>query len=252
MNSNQTVSGTVTLAFFLTIFISILLLPAAANAQMFSIGDLSDQQQPNPPGIYTIAGFSWEPASFSFQGSGIPLSERVDFDDPVLRFRLETPGLEISLGLGGELTGMDDTSFTNVTARILNPFFIYRKEKLNVFLPVQLTTDLTRVRQADTPFEFQQSSFIIGSGIGSSVRLGERLDFTLRATPNYGFSFSQGNLFGGSLFRFDGKSYLVIRNVIGRRSLALGYHFDFRRYDVEEELNDYDYTSHSFTLGIAF
>ena len=249
MNSNPPVSRLLISVLFLTL--STFFLPVTATAQMFSIGDQSEGQQPNAPGIYTIAGFSWEPASFTFQGTGAQLSERVDFDDPLLRMRLETPGLEISLALGGKLTGMDETTFTNVNARILNQFYIYRKERLNVFLPVQLTTDLTRVRRANTQFEFQQSSFIVGSGIGSSVRLGERLDFTIRATPNYGFSFAQGNLFGGSLFRFDGKSYLVIRNVIGRRSLALGYHFDFRRFDVEEELNDYDFTSHSFTLGIA-
>ncbi|PWN05941.1 hypothetical protein [Rhodohalobacter mucosus] len=250
MNSNSPVSGLLISVLFLTL--SMFFLPGAANAQMFSIGDQSTEQRPNAPGIYTIAGFSWEPASFSFQGNGVPVSERVDFDDSILRLRLETPGLELSLGMGGELTGMDETTFTNVSARILNQFYIYRKENMNVFLPVQISTDLLRVRRANTRFEFQQSSFIIGSGIGSSFRVGDRIDFTLRATPNYGFSFSQGNLFGGSLFRFDGKSYLVIRNVIGRRSLALGYHFDFRRYDVEEELNDYDFTSHSFTLGIAF
>jgi hypothetical protein len=232
--------------------ITLFFLPGNASAQMFSIGDDPIQQREGAPGIYTILGIGWEPASFTYKGNESLLTDRVDFDDPVLRLRLDTPALELSLGLGGELTGMDETSFANVSARIQNPFFIYRNENVNIFFPVQLTTDLTRVRGSDTSFEFQQSSFVFGSGVGSSVRLGDRLDFTIRATPNYGFSFSQGNLFGGSLFRFDGKSYLVIRNVIGRRSIALGYHYDFRRYDVEEELNDYDFNSHSFTLGIAF
>ena len=240
------------LTLFFLLAISILLLPDMAKAQMFSIGDNPIQEREGAPGIYTIAGISWEPASFTYQGSESLPNETVDFDNAILRFHLDTPALALSVGLGGGLTGMDETSFTNVTARIQNPFYIYRIERMNIFLPVQITTDLTRVRGADTSFEFQQSSFIFGSGIGTAIRLSERLDFTLRATPNYGFSFSQGNLFGGSLFRFDGKSYLVIRNVIGRRSIALGYQYDFRRYDVEEELNDYDFNSHSFTIGIAF
>lgn len=218
---------------------------------MFSVGD-PEPQVSDALGIYTIAAISWEPASFTYTGSDLNLDDRVDFEDPVLRFRFETPGLELSIGLGGNLTGMNESNFTNITGRINNQILLYRQEKLNLVLPIQITTDLTRVRRDDTGFEFQQSSFVIGTGLGSTIRFGDRLDFILRATPNYGFSFSQGNLFGGSLFRFDGRSYLILRNVIGRRSLALGYQFDYRTYDVDGEQNDYDFTSHSITLGIAF
>ena len=119
-------------------------------------------------------------------------------------------------------------------------------------LPIQITTDLKRVQQNNTDTEFQQSSFIIGSGIRTVARISDRFDFSLKATPNYGFSFSQGNLFGGSLFRFDGASQLFINNVLGNRGLALGYHFDFRRYDIDGNQNDYDYTSHSISIGITF
>jgi hypothetical protein len=235
----------------LILLVSTLFFPAVSIAQMFSIGD-PEPQGTGTPGIYTIAAISWEPSSFTYTGNENVLNDRVDFEDPVLRFRLETPGLELTLGLGGNLTGMNNNNYTNITGRIYNQFLLYRQEKINLFLPIQLTTDLTRVRSEDTGYEFQQSSFVFGSGLGSTVRLGERLDFIIRATPNYGFSFSQGNLFGGSLFRFDGRSYLIIRNVIGRRSIALGYQYDYRAYDVDGEQNDYDFTGHSFTLGIAF
>lgn len=225
--------------------------PSSLKAQMFSVGD-PEPVQSEAPGIYSIIGVSWEPASFSYKGDDDVQLDRVDFDDPILRFRFESPGLELTLGLGGNITGMNNNSYTNISGRIYNHLTLYRKENFNLHLPIQITTDLKRVRRENTEFEFQQSSFTFGSGLGAALRLGQKIDLNLKATPNYGFSFSQGNLFGGSLLRFDGRTYLVLRNLIGRRSVALGYHYDFRSYDVDGEQNDYDFTSHSFTLGIAF
>lgn len=232
-------------------FLLFLVFPSAAFSQMFSV-DNSGPRADRPLGQYTMLGVSWEMAVFDYTGSEAPAEDRLDFDSSILRLRLDSPGLDLNLGFGGSLTGMDENSYVNILGRLYNDFSVVREPSFQLFIPLQLTTDLKRVQREDSEAEFRQSSLSLGSGLASMVRLGRRLDLTLRATPNYGFSFSQGALFGGNLFKFDGKTLFIFRNLFGNNGLAVGYHFDYRSYDIEEDLNDYNYTSHSVTVGFTF
>lgn len=229
----------------------LILHPVSLHAQMFSIDNTGPQRE-HRLGSLTMIGASWELADFSYAGVGASDFERVDFTGSILRLRLDSPGLDLSLGFGGALTGMDDNSYLNVGGRIYNNFALKRSPSFLVSVPVQLTSDLKQVQQNRSDSEFLQSSLTIGTGIATLFRIGNAISMNIKATPNYGFSFSQGSLFGGNLFRVDAKSLLFIHNVFGSNSLALGYHFDYRMYRIEGNLNDYDYTSHSITVGYAF
>ena len=234
--------------FFILMFVS---LPVDLQAQMFSIDDPEPERE-GRIGRFTIVGLSLEMGEFIYEGEGAQEFQRLDFDSSLLRFRLESPGLDLSLAFGGSLTGMDQTSAVNVNGRIYNQLPLKWTNNFRLSIPIQLTTDFLQVRKNSSDAEFLQSSLVFGSGLTSVFDLGDRIRFNLHATPNYGFSFSQGNLFGGSLFRFDAKSMLMIKNLIGQSALAIGYHFDMRQYRIEENLNDYDYIAHSVTLGITF
>lgn len=240
-----------TLSTVLLVFLIATTLSKPLSAQMFSIDDPEPEREERI-GFFTLVGLSYEPAEFTYQAEGAEELQRLDFDSSLFRFRLESPGLEISLGFGGSLTGMDEHSLVNINGRLFNALPVVRSRKLLLSIPIQLTTDFMQVRRNRSDAEFLQSSLVFGSGLSFIADPGSRLRFNLRATPNYGFSFSQGNLFGGNLFRFDGKAVLFIKNVIGSRAISLGYHFDFRQYRIEENLNDYDYISHSFTVGVGF
>ena len=240
--------------FYPVIISSILLLfsyPSIAQAQMFSV---DDDEQPaarmvEPTNILSI-GFS--PASFDFTGENISENNRLDFNDLLFRIQFNTQGLDLSTAFGGSLTGMDDQSYVNLSARIHNNFVLKRSQKFRVSLPIQLTTDLTQVSRDRSSTDFRQNSLTFGTGIASTLRPAERISIQVKATPNYGFSFSQGSIFGGSLFRFDGIANLLIHNVFGNRSLAIGYNFDFKNYDIDGDINDYEFTAHTFTIGIGF
>lgn len=226
-------------------------IPLQTNAQMFSIGD-PDAKQDRPLGTRTIFGAAWEAGEFIYKGEGATDLQRLDFNDSMLRLFLESPGLDISVAFGGAITGMNENSAVNLNARLYNNFYLKREQNFVFAIPVQLTTDLLQVRRNETSAEFQQSSLVFGAGAFSAMRLGSRLSLNLKATPNYGFSFSQGSLFGGGLFRFDGNTFLLIHNIFGDSALSIGYKFDYRSYRIQGNLNDYDFTSHSITLGIAF
>jgi len=240
--------------FYPFIISSIILLfsfPSVTQAQMFSVDDDDGPaaQMNEPTNILSI-GFS--PASFDFTGENISENDRLDFDDLLFKIQFNTQGLDLSTAFGGSLTGMDDQSYVNLSARIYNNFVLKRSQKFLVSLPIQLTTDLTQVSRDISSTDFRQSSLTFGSGVASTLRPAERISIQLKATPNYGFSFSQGSIFGGSLFRFDGVANLLIHNVFGNRSLAIGYNFDFKNYDIDGDINDYEFTAHTFTIGIGF
>jgi hypothetical protein len=234
-----------------SILFILVLFPLSAFAQMFSIDD-PEQRRDRPLGSLTILSAGWELGDYSYNGAGVNDVQRLDFTESIIRLRLDTPGLDISLGFGGAFTGMNDNSYFNVYGRLFNIFPIKREQGMIIGLPIQITTDLKQVRRNDNDTEFQQSSLIVGSGLYAAMRLNQRFSLITVATPNYGFSFSQGSLFGGSLFRTDAKANLLINNFFGQNALSIGYQFDYRVYRVDGDLYDYNYLSHLFTIGIGF
>lgn len=230
----------------------LLLVPKSSSAQMFSIGD-ADPRTERTLGSFTIIGIGWEIADFSFAGTTPDNNiELLDFNNNILRFSLDSPGLNLSFGIGGSVTGMENNSYLNLNGRLYSNIGLVRESGFILTIPFQLTTDLKSVRSDRTDRDFQQSSLTLGSGLRSLIKLSDRLQLNASATPNIGFSFSQGALFGGSLFRFDAKSALLINRVFGQNALSIGYDFDYRRYRIDEGLNDYDYISHLITIGIGF
>ncbi|MEX2585207.1 MAG: hypothetical protein WD315_02360 [Balneolaceae bacterium] len=194
----------------------------------------------------------WEIAEFVYTGDD-NVSDRSDFDDGIFRVRFENPGLDMYLGLAGGLTGMENQTYLNVGAILYNDFILSRMSDSSfLLLPLQINTDLTRSQRSNTGQQFQQSAFMFGAGLGFSTKISNSIHMLVKGVPNYGFSFSQGSLFGGSVFKLQGKSRLFIQNLFSERSLVLGYDYHFSKYDVDGEIFDYDFNGHSVTVGITF
>lgn len=218
---------------------------------MFSVGE-TEERQPTRLDSYSTIGIAWELGNFDFTGDDLSPEDQADFEDSILRVRFENPGLDISVGFGGDLTGMDDRSYANVNALLYNDFPLVRSPRFIFAIPLQISTDLKSVQIDRSNNSFQQSSFVIGTGASIRYRINQRVGTSLRATPNIGFSFSQGNLFGGRLFRGTTAARLYFNDVINTNSLVIGYDFDYRDYNIEGSQNDYRYLSHSITIGLAF
>lgn len=233
------------------ILLLIISVPTISLAQMFSVNDDEESADriTEPTNIISIGLTA---ATFNFTGENVNENDRLNFNDMLLTIQFKTQGLDLSTSFGGSLTGMKDQSYVNFSARIYNNFPLKKGQKFRLSLPIQLTTDLTQVSRDISSADFRQSSLVIGSGLASTVRPADRISLQLKATPNYGFSFSQGSVFGGSLFRFDGVANILIHNVFGDRSLAIGYNFDFKNYDIDGDINDYEYSAHTITIGIGF
>lgn len=236
----------------LAVFPILLLSPTAIQAQMFSVGDSNDRPA-STLSYYSTLGVTWEIADFEYTGDALSADDRADFQNSVIRLRFENPGINISAGFGGTLTGMDDRSYVNVNAQLYNDIALIRSPRFVLGLPIQISTDLLSVAaQQQTGNSFQQSSLVFGTGASIRYRINQRVQMGLRATPNIGFSFSQGALFGGRLFTTTSGARLYFSDILGSNTLVFGYDFDYRDYNIEGDQNDYQYLSHAFTLGIAF
>jgi len=220
---------------------------------MFSVGETEDRQ-PLRLQSYSTLGIGIEFADFNYTGNdftdGGP--DLASFEGSILRVRFENPGLDISAGFGGSLTGLEDNSYVNINALVYNDFPLVRNQTFIFAIPVQIGTDLKSVQIERSNNNFQQSSFTIGTGASLRYQINRRVGTSLRATPNIGFSFSQGNLFGGRLFRGTTAARFYFNEVFGSATLVFGYDFDYRDYDIEGSQNDYDYLSHTITIGLAF
>jgi len=234
-----------------TLFISLLLLfNSPVLGQMFSVD--SNEQRERPLFSTTVLSIGLEAADFSYSGSSPNSVTRLDFNDPIFRVRFETPGLEFNIGVGGAITGMDSRNYVNIGGQLSNNLILYRKENLFIVLPLQLTTDVKRVLDNQTDFEFQISSFSFGTGIGLYSRLSSTFSTSANLNPNYGFSYARGSFFGGQVFHVNGKWRLFINKILPANPIVLGYDFIYKRYMVEGDLYDYDFTGHTITLGFGF
>lgn len=246
MKLNQTIS-THTL-FLVTL---LLMIPfSSVSAQMFSVEEsLSLEEREFLRHSSLTVG--WEFADFQYTGEE-NVADRSDFNDGIFRVRLENPGLNMYLGLAGKLTGMENHTYLNVGAVLYNDFILAHRNRSFLLLPLQINTDLMRSQRSNTNQQFQQSAFVFGAGLGFRTRISNSIHLFVKGVPNYGFSFSQGSLFGGSVFKLQGEGRLFIQNILPNRSLVLGYDYHFSRYDVDGEVFDYDFSGHSVSLGITF
>ena len=237
---------------FALFFVITFLLPVQiAFGQMFSIGSVEERAQ-RPPGFFSMIGASVDFADFEFRGSGVPDSDRLDFNDNILNIQFENPGIDINIGLGGSATGMKDNSYVNLKAKVYNSFIISRAPNFRLGIPLQISTGFTRVNSDFTDYEFEQTSFSIGSGITSAYRINQRLELAAMFTPNVGFSAARGTFFGGTLYSIQGKLRLVIDRFFGNNGLAIGYDYDFRDYVLDDERFDHRFTGHGITIGFVF
>ncbi len=225
------------------------LLTKPVSAQMFSVGT-APQVAPFP-NSYLRIGLG--PTTFSYTGTelGDTGPKLLEFDNNSLFISGETPGATLSLLLGNKIVGLKEKSFFDLGFTLSNRFQLIRKRSLNAGIPIQLYSSITNVNNDRSEENFNQVNFAVGAGGFFNLRFGKKLSLTNELTPGYGFSNSSGGFFGGSLFYVTGKSRLNFINLIGNRSISIGYDFNYRSFDIDGELYDFDLKSHLLTLGIS-
>ena len=233
----------------LTIAVSLLFFAPQSFAQMFSVGET---RGPAPiSSSYLRIGVS--PLMFEFMGNQPPGSNatQLELESTAFFLGFESPGVELSLTLANGLTGVDEQSLFDLNFTLSNRFLLINKRALRAGIPIQLHSSLTNVNNNRAEENFNQSNFAVGGGAFLTFRFSEKILFSNEITPGYGFSNSSGGFFGGSLFYVKAKSRLNFLRILNGRSISIGYDYNFKSFDIDDDFYDFDLTSHTLTLAIS-
>ncbi|MCW9705743.1 hypothetical protein [Fodinibius salsisoli] len=227
------------------------------RAQMFS-ADSDRQAQFNAPKTELYLGF--EPATVTYQGEeGIDGAGQFSYDAPVIRAGFSSRALNLYLGAGGKVTGSDDVGYFDVGGNLNFGLPLYITEKFILLLPFRISSRLTNItndRTSAAPLgtrdQFRFGGITAGAGLKANARPKPNIRIQLGAIPSYGFTFASGGLFGGSLGTLALNGRLFFDRLFGDTGLSLGYKYDLRNYNVDEEKYDYRVNGHSIQVGITF
>lgn len=245
------------LSVVLTVFI--LLTAGQSNrlyAQMFSVGDSGPDYSRPMSGLFM--GLELMDVTYEGEPEGIVGTEAgaFEFDGPVLRLGYDTPGINLFLGTGGKITGIDDAAYFDVGGNVDFGIRLYRSEKVFLQLPIRIAsryTNITNSRQVfATVNRFEFGSLAFGAGARVVVHPREDIRIEAAAIPGYGFSFATGGLFGGSIGNTDGQTKIYFDRLFNDIGLSFGYTYNLRDYNVDDDVYDYKIRGHSMELGITF
>lgn len=236
-------------------FIAFLLLLGWTNtssAQMFSV----DDDQDRPTRITTnslMVGIA--PADFTFRGAATPGRVPLEFTGIMYRAVLESPTLVVYSAFNPDIgTGGNITAF-NIGASVQNRFMLRGGARSAFYIPFRITTDWRTARnktEGDDSSEFQQSSVLVGGGVGSMFRLGGKGVLDVSANGNYGYAVRSFGAEGGGTYLLEGKARYLINNLGRNIGLSFGYDFTMQEYFIDGEIFDYRFLAHSFFVGIRF
>lgn len=228
------------------------IIPHTASGQMFSV-DGPERDYSTPTAAVFIG---LEPVDFEFTGNtAISQAFLFEFSGPVLRFKFEAPNLSLSLGTGGAITGLDDAAYFDGALKANFGLTLISKKTFALELPIQLTSSLTSVTNDDIiggQLEFRQVNIAPGAGARIAAKPADRFRIQLQAIPSYGFSSATGGTFGGSVFIFEGQARLYFDRLFDDIGLSVGYDYNFKDFNIDDSLFDYELNSHGFLIGISF
>lgn len=231
-----------------------LFIPQLAKAQMFSAGE--ERTRFNTPQSTATIGI--EPMIVSYEGTNPTGVNRglFEFEGPIIRLAYDTPRLDLFLGTGGKITGISDVSYFDVGAHINTGINLYRSQAVSIHIPIRISSRYVNMINSNTfraNFNrFRFGSLIVGGGAEILVRPQENIRIKAGAVPAYGFAFATGGSFGGSLGSVAAHSQLYFDRLFGDLGLTLGYSYDFRNYNIDEDAYDYKIKGHVFKVGITF
>jgi len=228
--------------------------PHLGMAQMFSVGE--EGPRFNTPSSAVYIGI--EPITVSYQGpsSGEIAAGQFAFDGPVVRLQYNTRTLDLTMGAGGKVTGINPSSYFDIGGVLNTGFGIYHSQKISIRVPIRIASryvNMANNRVSSPQFNwFRFGSLTVGGGANILFRPKENVRVELGGVPSYGFSFATGGSYGGSLTSVIAHGRLYFDQFFGDLGLTAGYEYDFRKYNVDENVYDYRMRGHVIEIGITF
>lgn len=242
-------------------FLSVLFVLMTANtkqlqAQMFSVGE-TDPRYGSPLSEVFVGIEAMEASFRGGSNGGEGLAGIFEYDGPVIIAGYNTVGLNLYISAGGKITGIDDASYFHTGGNYDFGLTLYRNSKVNIKIPLRIASRYTNITSDrslvfPTVSRFQFGMIAAGGGINGVWRPAKNVRFEIGAVPTYGFSFATGGFFGGSIGTVNAHGKLYIDRLFDDKGLSIGYKYDMRRYDIDDDIYDYDLKGHSVQIGVTF
>lgn len=223
------------------------------HAQMFSVGE----QEPRFDIPHAEFYLGLEPMEVTYHGDDVQEGSVFEFEGSIIRLGYAGSGIDFFMGVGGNITGIDEASYFDAGGNIDFELVIHRNEHITLQLPLRVSSRYTNITNEQALQLPRLNRFRFGSltaGAGAQILARPTRNFRLKAgaVPNYGFAFASDGLFSGSLGAVAAYGRLYFDRLFGDAGLSLGYKYDLRNYDIDEDRYDYRINGHSLEVGITF
>jgi len=243
--------------------IMLLSLTSTAGAQMFSYN--VGQQRP----VQSLSvGYTF--VDFSFAGDGTP-TPSFEFSGPLISAVYTRPAFVISIGYGTQAPAdptqdKRDLRMLDLSLMTWGALSLYQSEEpgqSRFFLPIVIHSGYRRVApegEEDSLLEsFNMTVLGLGTGLGFTGRLGNRILMEARATPIIGLAIrSFGDTRGVSRL-IDTDVQFHFGPIYKRFGLSAGYAFKVQAWNISasdmipssrDDLFDYNSLQHTFRIGV--
>ncbi|MEL7833242.1 hypothetical protein [Fodinibius sp. Rm-B-1B1-1] len=226
------------------------------QAQMFSVGERGPRYSGPPSEVY----IGLESMEATYKGGSNPsqgVPGAFEYSGPVVKLGYNTEGLDLYLATGGQVTGVEEASYFHTGGNFDFGINLYRSPKFRLQVPLRLSSRYTNIASNETfsiqsVNRFQFGMVSGGVGVSGEWRPTKKIRARLGALPGYGFSFATGGFFGGAIGVVDAFGKLYVDRLYNDLGVSIGYNYDFRSYDIEDDIYDYDLRGHSIEIGVTF
>jgi len=231
-------------------------IPLIVHAQMFSVGNQG--QRFNTP--QTELYFGVEPLDVTYRGGNNLGPQRQGgafaFNGSILRLGYRSEGLDLFLGTGGQITGISDVSYFDIGGNIDIGLTLQHSKRFLIQIPIRISsryTNMTNDQNISSRFNrFKFGSLTGGAGLHVMARPSDNVRIEVSGVPSYGAAFASGGFFGGSVALFVAEGRVYFDRLFGNLGLSVGYKYDYRNYDVDENIYDYKMSGNNIEVGVTF
>lgn len=230
---------------------AIVLTPQRVSAQMFSESlESSPRTFLNNVTVSTGLTFvTFEPTGTLNQGDAV-----FGFDHPMLTVEAQLPSIKLGFRIANGLVGLEDPAARSIYAELGRQLRLAGEgPSLQLLAPVAIRTEFMKVSLDKSPSIFSQSSFQARGGLDVIARsAGNRLSFLMGGGGAFGFSNSQGSIFGGSFQGLYAHGELRTRPKALNAGLFVRITAETSSYEIDGELYDYDLSGWGAMVGVSF
>jgi hypothetical protein len=237
----------VNLLFMCILFVA----PQHVSAQMFT-ESLDSNSRTFLDDVTLSTGLTF--AHFEHTGDLNQGEANFGFDHPMYTLEAQLPSIKLGFKIANGLVGLEDPAARSIYAELGRRLRLAGEgPSFQLLAPVAIRTEFMKVSLDKSPSIFSQSSFQARGGFDIVARsAGSGLSFLIGGGGAFGFSNSQGSIFGGTFQGLYAHSEIRANPKALDAGLFIRITAETSSYEIDGELYDYDLSGWGAMIGVSF